>query len=89
MSEKHIQHVQLVNWRKTGETKVFGNPHFAGLKKLDRSLIEYLMLRIRNGERPELFLSAWIDRSLGHISIRLETPDEPEAKAVDLEKFMV
>src|ERR1039458_829889 len=55
-------------------------PHFAGLKKVDRNLIDYLSNCLATGRDPELLISATVDRRKHHLSLELAVPEKEEAQ---------
>lgn len=86
---QHSQNIRLLSWRKAFGTTNPSSLPFAGMKTIDRTLIEYLMLRLHNGQDPTLLISAQVDPGHGHISVSLAIPDdEPKAKPSTLERFM-
>ena len=51
-------------------------PHFAGLKKVDSNLIDYLSKCLATGRDPELLISATVDRRKHHLSLEIAIPDQ-------------
>jgi hypothetical protein len=89
MDKTHDQRVRVVTWRKAFGTSHPSDPPYGGIKKIDRTLVEYLMRRIRNGQEPELLVSAWVDPRFRHVSIGLAIVDELEVETNNLEKFLI